>query len=293
MTAQAPANPKTFKQRDDWMRAVLAAELPHAAHILALQIALHLNVESGQCNPPYKTLAAKSRMSKRSIIRMVAMLERTGWLIVARDGWHHTNRFVLVRGDKVLSPLRGDKTVSPQSASEVTNPALRGDKSGQSEVTHAVTTKQAKRQAKIQAEDSDSHPRSASRGEKKDSRGEKTDIAETFGRFWSSYPKRVAKEAARKAFTKAVESGTDPEVLIAGAARYAIERAAEPPRYTKHPATWLNGGCWEDEAAGKAIIDQDGNVVAFEQSQERRPGRSPYTAAADWIRMEEAMGKKW
>jgi hypothetical protein len=29
--------------------------------------------------------------------------------------------------------------------------------------------------------------------------------------------------------------------------RYAAERAGQPPKYTKHPATWLKGGCWADE----------------------------------------------
>jgi hypothetical protein len=123
--------------------------------------------------------------------------------------------------------------------------------------------------------------------------GSRGKTAKAFDRFWLSYPRRVAKEAARKAFTKAIEGGTDPEVLIAGALRYGIERSGEEPRYTKHPATWLNGGCWQDEAPGRPIIDEGGNVVAFEQPQQRRPGRSAYDVAIDVIAAEEAMGKKW
>jgi hypothetical protein len=84
-----------------------------------------------------------------------------------------------------------------------------------------------------------------------------------FTAFWNAYPKRVEENAALKAFIVAVQGGVDPETLIAGAKRYAIERAEKNPDYTKHPATWLNKGCWTDEAAGATVLDNDGNVIAF------------------------------
>jgi hypothetical protein len=91
---------------------------------------------------------------------------------------------------------------------------------------------------------------------------------EPFERFWRVYPKRKAKDAARKAFTAAVKRGADPEVINAAAQRYAIERQGQPQRWTKHPATWLNGGCWEDEPDGAVVVDELGNVVAIEQEEE-------------------------
>ena len=72
------------------------------------------------------------------------------------------------------------------------------------------------------------------------------------------YPKRVDKLDAEKAW-KAATKGADAETIIAGAKRYAIERANEPPKYTKHPARWLRAGSWTDEPAASAngppIID--------------------------------------
>src|SRR5262249_38731141 len=75
---------------------------------------------------------------------------------------------------------------------------------------------------------------------KRGDRHSATDDGGTFAQFWAAYPKRVAKEAARKAFAKAIEHGTDPGTLTAGAQRYAVERQGQDPKYTKHPATWLN-----------------------------------------------------
>jgi hypothetical protein len=122
---------------------------------------------------------------------------------------------------------------------------------------------------KRQAVESDSRPA----GFSEDSSAKKTrptrhQIEEAFGRFWAAYPRRAAKLAAAKAFAAAVKRGADPEALIAGAARYAAERAGQDPRYTKHPATWLNGDCWADEPPGGVVIDgKTGEPVAAEPSR--------------------------
>jgi len=73
-----PTNPQTFLDRDNWMRAVLASGLPDNAKAVALTIALHLRVKTGQCNPSYPTLAAESHMSERSTYRLVDLLDHSG-----------------------------------------------------------------------------------------------------------------------------------------------------------------------------------------------------------------------
>lgn len=66
-----------------------------------------------------------------------------------------------------------------------------------------------------------------------------------FAAFWSAYPRKVAKATARTAFGKALKR-TNLEALVAGATAYANDPHRDPA-YTKHPATWLNGDCWEDD----------------------------------------------
>ena len=68
-----------------------------------------------------------------------------------------------------------------------------------------------------------------------------------FAEFWAAYPLKKSKVAASKSFAKVVKDGIDPEVLIAGAKRYAAEQAGKDSDFVKHPATWLNKGCWDDE----------------------------------------------
>jgi hypothetical protein len=72
-------------------------------------------------------------------------------------------------------------------------------------------------------------------------------VAERFDEFWQAYPRRVGKIAAEKAYAKALTAGASPDLLISGAKFYAMEKKLTDPQYVKHPATWLNAGCWQDE----------------------------------------------
>ena len=63
------------------------------------------------------------------------------------------------------------------------------------------------------------------------------------------YPKHEAKRAALKAYKQALSRGATVDDLKLGAMRYAAAREGELPRFTKHPATWLNGDCWRDAPA--------------------------------------------
>lgn len=70
-----------------------------------------------------------------------------------------------------------------------------------------------------------------------------------FDEFWQAYPKKVGKDAARKAWGK---RKVDPHLLAA--MLQAIEQQERTDQWTKdngqyipNPATWLNQGRWEDE----------------------------------------------
>lgn len=67
-------------------------------------------------------------------------------------------------------------------------------------------------------------------------------------KFWSGWPKKVGKPAARRAWANSIKKAA-PFVVIAGAERYrelvTLERREQ--RFIKDPATWLNGEHWTDE----------------------------------------------
>lgn len=66
--------------------------------------------------------------------------------------------------------------------------------------------------------------------------------------FWSTYPRKTEKQAAMSKLDAIRKSRTVPwAVLFAGVMRYAAHVVGTEHRYIKHPTTWLNRGCWDDE----------------------------------------------
>jgi hypothetical protein len=75
--------------------------------------------------------------------------------------------------------------------------------------------------------------------------------------FWKLYPRRIAKAHAMKALDKIAgirknRPRRSPQVpwatITSALARYTLW--LEGPGWrpdAKHPATWLNAGCWDDE----------------------------------------------
>lgn len=69
-----------------------------------------------------------------------------------------------------------------------------------------------------------------------------------FDEFWLACPRKVGKDAARRAYVKAVRSGFAPELIrdkMITAARFWKASRTEQ-RFIPHPATWLNSGRYED-----------------------------------------------
>jgi len=79
-----------------------------------------------------------------------------------------------------------------------------------------------------------------------------------FNAFWVSYPKKIAKEAARRIYERISPSEELNAVIIS-----AVQAWSKSPQWTKdggqfipHAATWLNQKRWQDE------IPKGGNFAA-------------------------------
>lgn len=81
-------------------------------------------------------------------------------------------------------------------------------------------------------------------------RGAKSSNNRRFDEFWAIYPRKVGKKAARRKWDVAVKDA-DPDVIIAGAKRYAehVRTTRTEERFIAHPETWLNQGRWDDDLA--------------------------------------------
>jgi hypothetical protein len=70
-----------------------------------------------------------------------------------------------------------------------------------------------------------------------------------FERLWASYPKKVGRKAALKAFTRLDPGDAVLDVLIAAVERQKASVAWQKDggRFVPFLATWLNGERWRDE----------------------------------------------
>jgi hypothetical protein len=67
--------------------------------------------------------------------------------------------------------------------------------------------------------------------------------------FWTDYPRKRGKEAARKAWTKLKPDAALMETIRAALAIQAVssEWRRDNGRFIPHPATWLNAKRWTDQ----------------------------------------------
>jgi hypothetical protein len=106
-----------------------------------------------------------------------------------------------------------------------------------------------------------------------------------FAAFWAVYPRKVGKVGARSCYARAVKKGADPRQVIAGAERYRDD-PNRVDEFTKHPSTWLNQGCWDDEPLPARSGGRPGNRL-----QGNRAAMAAYLAMQDNLDEErEAIG---
>lgn len=68
-----------------------------------------------------------------------------------------------------------------------------------------------------------------------------------FAEWYAAFPRREGRGAARRAYATALQKADAP-TLLAGACVAARRYSGSDPKFIPHPATWLNGERWLDEA---------------------------------------------
>jgi hypothetical protein len=85
--------------------------------------------------------------------------------------------------------------------------------------------------------------------------------------FYSAYPRRIAKDEAYKAWNKRNGSRPEIDVLLSAIKNQSEWRNNANGEFRpewKHPATWLNQGCWDDEVTKQ----EDGIEAWLKQSSQ-------------------------
>lgn len=97
--------------------------------------------------------------------------------------------------------------------------------------------------------------------------------------IYKAYPKKVAKAAALTAIKKALKElaadGTDDPVayLLEAVSEYAKSRSVKEGdrQFIKHPSTWFNQACYEDDRSEWEVIGGSSNPTPEPQETTHRP----------------------
>lgn len=253
-----------------WLDQVRAdPELTPLAFMLAYVLADLVNEGEGYAWPSVAYLAAECRVTERGVQKVIRRLVECGRLSVELgNGRGETNRYRWIVGND-------DARRAGDARNE--NRPSRCDGKAQ----HASFFSDRKERTPVHPIEAERVNHGSQKGEQPFQKG-RTTVHPTlsnesiydpiyrlsprrsaqsppigFGDFWRAYPKKVARSAAMCAFARAVQQVT-PDELIRGAICYAAERQGEDPRYTKHPATWLNKTCWNDTIPPPRVLLGDG-----------------------------------
>jgi biotin operon repressor len=193
-----------------------AQKLPTRDKFVLVMMANYAD-EIGKCWPSLNRLAAETSMSRSTVQLAIKALEAAGLLRIEhreQDGVSLPNHYFLK-----LTGVYRDPVHCTDSEEEVYRQPVGGIPTvGTKPIIEPITK----------------------------------DSIVGFEKFWLACPRRIGKEAARKAYEKARKTTSDSE-LLEGMRRYAATRAGQDEQYTVHPSTWLNQGRWADEpAAGYA-----------------------------------------
>lgn len=183
--------------------------------LILLSLADVADENGGNAFPSVGRLARDSRCNSRTVQRHLAAMVADGTLTVDRPASQHrptTYRIAAVQGrhSGIDRPLRGDTGVTSRASAPITKELELMAEQGQAPV--------------------------------------QPNRPDPFDDFWQTYPRKVKKLAARKAWDKALKFAK-PEAIIEGARRYRDD-PQRSDQFTAHPTTWLNAGSWMDEASG-------------------------------------------
>jgi len=222
------------RQKFAWLDQVHGNHsLPRGDFHVSYALSQYFNRKSGDAWPSQETLAGVTGLKRRGLQKSLQRLKKNGHLeIKVQCGPGFTNRY---------RPIWKSANNSLQIQSQNDELEFAGGAHFGPEIMRTGR----------RIETFDSNPLKEHLPSKPEisSRRVREGTADGFDQFWQQYPRKVGKKAAIRAFAKALREGAKADDIIAGACRYAVEREGEPDRYTKHPATWLNAGFWEDEPA--------------------------------------------
>ena len=123
--------------------------------------------------------------------------------------------------------------------------------------------------------------------------GKEADTPAAFDAFWATYPRKVQKQTALKAWRTLVRQGaSDADILNSAAAyRSATRRRATPQDRIMHPSTFLRENRWQDWTPPDGASYLEEKKLAASSAPQSRGATARQNAVGGALSYAEAMAK--
>ena len=235
------------KVQIEWLNDVAADVRARKISSSAFLLAFHLNRYGGndarEAWPSQETLAADVGLSVRAVRGLVGDLAKRDHLeVVPGRGRGSTSRYRLISRKPVSGFIDENQEEDFRSTPTESGTKLPPLPSKSGNLTHE------KRKFSARKAEASFLQKDLKKDTKKDSTCSPEGIESEFDAWYKAYPLHKARRKAQSTYERVIaKRQATHQQLLDGAKRYANEQRGKDPRFTKHPTTWLNGGCWTDE----------------------------------------------
>ena len=232
-------NPRLLKcvWEDSGLRNIKGSRL-----LLLLALVQHTSRNADTMWPSIRRLAYITRLSVRQVLRVLEDLERRGWIERDKRG----------RGRIYKMGAAIQTAVARIGDARDTYAEPIGDTGDMSQVTPATEIGDT----------------GDTRSMKEDTKGSMPgDELEGFDAFWASYPRKVSKKDALKAFRETRRTRPPTAQLLAALGVFTGSKEWQKAggQYVPYPATWLRDERWRDVEAPAELEAGPGRAIPSEQ----------------------------
>lgn len=246
-------------------------------HMMGLLISFWLwaldNAPTGKLDGITHRMIARAAQYEGDAEKLAAALIRAGWLDENEDGELEIHDWYEYAG-KLIDQRKAEKERSQRRRDAAA--AAAGENADDQQTASGQPKKGRKKaagrvdQSRVDKSTDGTTPPSLS--DEGDGAGKKSPIEVRFDEFWNAYPKKVGKQYALKAWRKIKPTAELHEAIMqaVNAQKHSEQWRRDNGRFIPNPATWLNGGYWEN-----------GEEVSTGEGYQRDPQRDA-DAGRDW-----------
>lgn len=301
MASYAPGTVRSFGRPEDHFTIVSNTFLRMKLSLRAFRVAAYVLSHSADFHLTQHGIAGACDMARSTVVEALKDLEKAGLLIRLKQQDE--------RGHRVADQL----LISQQPFTAEQRDSLCPE-SGRRESLSRESGQPKKSNSKKKINPEEEHSSSSadaldpepalfedpSPQKRKDPKAQAHAAMEAFGEFWLTWPRKVGKTAAEKAFVKAflLKDAPTAEKLQAAALALAVRYAKAAPdrrQFMPHAATWLNRHGWHEAAedtfpdlgsAGSGVSDLQKNGSDWHALGGADPKE------VDWVARREALIEK-